>query len=98
MHNNHLQYVCKHKNDTCSCNVSKVNMMQWKHDICLNKKFNLTNIGKCWLQRKNMIQSSNKMLYNSPTIVKCITIVTEFQNEQLLHDESYISNITDVTH
>ena len=96
MTNNELQYVYKKKNDSCSCNGSKANMMRCKHDICLNKKFNLTKIGNCWLQRKNITQSSNKGLYNSPTIVRYTTMVVKFQNEQMLHDEFYISDITDV--
>ena len=70
-------------------------MMQCKHDICLNKKFNSTEIRKCWLQRKNTTQSSNKGLYNSPAIVRYNTMVTDFQNEQIFYDESYITNITD---
>ena len=40
-------------------------MMQCKRNICLNRKSNLTKIGKCWLKRKNITKLLNKCLYNS---------------------------------
>ena len=76
------QDVYRNKNDSCSCNVSRVSKMQYKHDICFNKKYNLTKNGKCWLNINNITQSSNKFFYNCPTIVRCNTMETDFQNEQ----------------
>ena len=60
----------KDKNDLCSCYVSKANMIQCKHDICVNQKFDISKIGKCWWKRKHISQSLHKGNYNSPTIIK----------------------------
>ena len=47
------------------------------------------------MKRKNITQSSNKGLYNSPTIVRYNTIETNFNNEQFFHDEPDKTNIID---
>ena len=47
----HVQYSIemgfKDKNDLCSCYVSKANMMQCKHDICVNQNVDISKIEKC---------------------------------------------------
>ena len=37
MNNTHSQYVYRNKYDSSSCNVSRANMIQYKHNMCLNK-------------------------------------------------------------
>ena len=38
--------VFRDKNDLCLCYVSKANMMQCKHDICVNQNVDISKIGK----------------------------------------------------
>ena len=64
------QFFFKDKNDLCSCYVSKANMIQYKHDTCVNHKFDISEIRKCWWKRKHISQSLHKGNYNSPTIIK----------------------------
>ena len=46
MYNTQSKIMFKDKNDLCSCYVSKANMIQCKHDICINLKSNISKIGK----------------------------------------------------
>ena len=62
------------------CNVT--------HDICVNNFFNISKIGECWFKRKNISQSSNKGNYNSTTIIKYKSIISDVPNdEKFLHNE-----------
>ena len=54
MNNTLSQYAFRKKNDPCWCNVSRAKMIQCKHDICLNRKFNLTQLESVgWKERKS---------------------------------------------
>ena len=70
MYNTQSKIIFKDENDLCSCYVSKANMIQCKHDICVNQKFDISKIGKCWWKLKNISLSLYKGNYNSPTIIK----------------------------
>ena len=54
MFNTQSKVIYKNKNDLCSCNVSKANMVQCKHDIRVNQKFDISKIGNWWWKRKNI--------------------------------------------
>ena len=96
MKNNQLQHVYRNKNNSCSCYVFKASMMQCKPDIRLTKNFNLSKIGKSWLKRKNITQSSNKGLFNSPTIVRYNKMESVSHDEQMVCNESEITNNTGI--
>ena len=94
MKNNQLQYLYKNKNDSCSCYISKVNMMQYKHDICLTLK-NYQNWNTLVKEKEyNLI--FKKGLYNSPTIVRYNKMESVSHDEQMFCNESEITNNTDI--
>lgn len=70
-------------------------MMQCKHDIYVNQHFDISKIGKCWLKRENIYQSSNKGNYNSPTIIKYKSMIRNVPNDEMfLHNEINSHNTT----
>jgi len=95
MYNTQSKVIFKDKNDLCSCYVSKANMMQCKHDICVNQKFDISKIGKCWLKRKNISLSLYKGNYNSPTIIKYQSMISDFSVVETFHD-SEIKNVDEL--
>ena len=64
--------------------------------IFFNTNFNISKIGKYWLKRKNITQSSNKDLYHSPTILRYNKIESVYHDEKMFHNEYEITNITDI--
>ena len=46
MYNTQSNMGFKDKNNLCSCYVSKANMMQCKHDICVNQNVDISKIEK----------------------------------------------------
>ena len=85
----------KDKNDLCSCYVYRANVIQCKHDICVNQNFDISKIGKCWQKRKNISQSSYKVNYNSPTMIKYNSMVSDIPNDEMfLHSEINNNNST----
>ena len=66
-------------------------MIQCKHDICVNQKFDISKIGKCWWKRKHISISLYKGNYNSPTIIKYQSMITDIPNDEIFH-HSNINN------
>ena len=83
MYNTQSKVVYKNENYLCSCYVFRANMMQCKHDICVNNSFDISKIGKCWFKRKNISQSSNKGNYNIPTIIKYKSMVSDVPDDEM---------------
>ena len=95
MYNTQSKVIFKDKNDLCSCYVSKANMIQCKHDICVNQKFDISKIGKCWLKRKNISLSLYKGNYNSPTIIQYQSMISDIPNVETFH-HSEIKNVNEL--
>ena len=68
-------------------------MVQYKHDIRVNQKFDISEIGNWWWKRKNISLSWNKANYNSPTIIKYKSMIIDIPNDQMfLHNETNNNN------
>ena len=63
-----LPYVLKDLSENCSCFITKCNMMQYKHIILLNQKFNISKIGLCYYQRKNITLSKKQVIMSIQNI------------------------------
>ena len=70
-------------------------MIQCKHDISLNQQFDISKIGKCWLKRKNISLSLYKGNYNSPTIIKYQSMISDIPNVETFH-HSEIKNVNEL--
>ena len=100
MYNTQSKFVFKDNNDLCSCYVSKANMIQCKHDICVNQKFDISKIGKCWWKRKHISQSLHKGNYNSSTIIKYQSMITDIENDEIfihskINNDNELMNVND---
>ena len=75
-------------------------MIQCKHDICVNLKFDISKIGKCWLKRRHISQSLHKGNYNSPTIKKYQSMITDIPNDEIfihskINNDNELMNVND---
>ena len=68
LENDELPYKLKSKNDNCSCYIAVSQMMQCKHMISFNNKFDLDLIGRCWHKRDKITQSKNIGSYICPSL------------------------------
>ena len=95
MYNTQSKLVYKNKNDLCSCYVSRANMMQCKHDICVNQNLISVKLESVGWKEKNISQSSNECNYNSPTIIKYKSMISDVPNDEIfLHSEINNHNTT----
>ena len=75
-------------------------MMQYKHDTYANQKFYISKIGKCWWKRNNISLSLCKGNYNSPTIIKYQSMITDIPNVETFHhskikNDNELMNVND---
>ena len=75
-----LKYILKDVNDVFSCYVANTNMMKYKHMINFNNIFDPGKIGKCWYQRKVIVQSCNIGSCTSPSF---IISIAELEDDDL---------------
>ena len=66
MYNTQSKVVYKNKNNLCSCYVSRANMMQCKHDICVNNCFDISKTGKCCLKEGTYLNRQIKAIIIVP--------------------------------
>ena len=70
-------------------------MIQYKHDTCVNQKFDISEIRKCWWKRKNISHSLYKGNYNIPTIIKYKSMISDIPNDEMfLNSEINNNNLT----
>ena len=75
-------------------------MIQCKYDIFVNQQFDINKIGKCWRKRKHISQSLHKGSYNSPTIIKYQSMITDIPNDEIFihsknNNDKELMNVND---
>ena len=91
LENNELPYKLKSKNDNCSCYIAVSQMMQCKHMISFNNKFDLDLIGRCWHKRDKITQSKNIGSYICPSLKNNIPEIDDVDQFPIINfDEKII--------